>query len=42
MLLTKVMTNNQDDVNALLTGKFGLKYAGKVTPLVFISRTWKP
>lgn len=30
MLLTKIMTNNQDDVNGLLASKNGLKYAGKV------------
>jgi len=29
MLLTKIMTNNQDDVNSLLASKNGLKYAGK-------------
>lgn len=29
MLLTKIMTNNQDDVNGLLASKHGLKYAGK-------------
>lgn len=27
MILCKIMNNNKDDVNALLNGKFGLKYS---------------
>lgn len=27
MILCKIMTNNKDDVNSLLNGKFGLKYS---------------
>jgi 26S proteasome regulatory subunit N6 len=42
MLLTKIMTNNQDDVNQLLASKHGLKYAGKVGLSLINSRTWKP
>lgn len=26
MILCKIMSNNKDDVNSLLNGKFGLKY----------------
>ena len=29
MLLCKIMTNNYDDINQILSGKHGLKYAGK-------------
>ena len=36
MLLTKIMTNNQDDVNSLLASKNGLKYAGKVSFFMII------
>lgn len=36
MLLTKIMTNNQDDVNGLLASKHGLKYAGKVVNMIQI------
>ena len=36
MLLTKIMTNNQDDVNSLLASKNGLKYAGKVFFFIII------
>lgn len=36
MLLTKIMTNNQDDVNGLLASKHGLKYAGKVDLFKYI------
>ena len=28
MILCKIMNNNKDDVNSLINGKFGLKYAG--------------
>jgi len=28
MILAKIMTNNTDDVNAILNGKYGLQYAG--------------
>ena len=28
MLLSKIMTNSNDEVNALLSGKYGLKYEG--------------
>ncbi len=28
MILSKIMTNNTDDVNAILNGKYGLQYAG--------------
>ncbi len=27
MILCKIMSNNKEDVNALLNGKFGLKYS---------------
>ena len=29
MLLTKIMTNSFDDINNLINGKYGLKYAGR-------------
>lgn len=28
MILCKIMSNNKDDVNNLINGKFGLKYHG--------------
>lgn len=28
MILCKIMNNSKDDVNGLINGKFGLKYAG--------------
>lgn len=28
MILCKIMSNNKDDVNNLINGKFGLKYSG--------------
>lgn len=28
MILCKIMSNNKDDVNSLINGKFGLKYSG--------------
>jgi hypothetical protein len=28
MILCKIMSNNKDDVNSLINGKFGLKYTG--------------
>lgn len=28
MLLSKIMTNSKDDINAILKGRYGLKYAG--------------
>lgn len=28
MILCKIMNNSKDDVNSLINGKFGLKYAG--------------
>lgn len=29
MIMDKIMSNNKDDVNTLLNGKFGLKFGGE-------------